>query len=134
LKLLEEASIFCSRHLPLSGRIVPGRLRRVDTPLIPPDALREILINALIHRDYTIYGANVAVALFDDRVEIWSPGCLPRGLTPQDLSRDHASVRRNPIIADVFFRAGLIESGAAGPIASLPSAASMGCGPRNSAR
>lgn len=108
-KLLEEAQLFCQRHFPLPGRIVPGRLERIDTPLIPPDALREILVNALIHRDYTIAGDAISLAIFDDRVEIWSAGRLPSGITPESLSRDHDSVQRNPIIAEVFHRAGLIE-------------------------
>jgi predicted HTH transcriptional regulator len=46
---------------------------------------------------------------FDDRVEIWSAGRLPLGITPDDLSREHDSIQRNPIIAEVFYRAGLIE-------------------------
>lgn len=50
-KLLEEAEIFCQRHFPLPGKIVPSQMRRVETRLIPPDAMREILVNALIHRD-----------------------------------------------------------------------------------
>jgi ATP-dependent DNA helicase RecG len=108
-KLLEEALLFCQRHLPLPGRIDPGRLERVDRPLIPPDALREIVVNALIHRDYTIAGGAVSLAIFDDRVEIWSAGRLPLGITPDDLSREHDSIQRNPIIAEVFYRAGLIE-------------------------
>ncbi len=52
---------------PVSGKIVPGRLQREDRPLIPPDALREIAINALVHRDYTIARGDVALAIFDDR-------------------------------------------------------------------
>jgi ATP-dependent DNA helicase RecG len=108
-KLLEEALLFCQRHLPLPGRIEPGRLERVDRPLIPPDALREIVVNALIHRDYTIAGGAVSVAIFDDRVEVWSAGRLPVGITPDDLVREHDSIQRNPIIAEVFYRAGLIE-------------------------
>lgn len=55
-KLLEEAQLFCQRHFPLPGRIEPDRLQRVDRPLIPPEAMREILVNALIHRDYAIAG------------------------------------------------------------------------------
>lgn len=109
LKLLEEAELFCQRHFPLPGRIVPGRLERVDRPLIPPDAMREILVNALIHRDYSIAGGAVSLAVFDDRVEVWSVGKLPGGVTPEMLSREHHSVLRNPLIADVFHRAGLIE-------------------------
>ena len=108
-KLLEEAQLFCQRHFPLPGKIVSGRMERVDTPLIPPDAMREILVNALIHRDYSIAGGAVSLAIFDNRVEIWSAGTYPAGITPEMLTRDHPSVQRNPIIADVFYRAGLIE-------------------------
>ncbi|MFA5141245.1 MAG: ATP-binding protein [Elusimicrobiota bacterium] len=108
-KLLDEAELFCQRHFPLPGRIEPGRLQRVDRPLIPPDAMREILVNALIHRDYAMAGAAVSLAVFDDRVEVWSPGTLPAGITPELLSQEHPSVQRNPIIAEVFHRAGLIE-------------------------
>lgn len=108
-RLLEEAEIFCQRHFPLPGKIVPGRMRRVETPLIPPDAMREILVNALIHRDYSIAGGAVSLAIFDDRVEIWSAGKYPSGITPESLTRAHLSVQRNPIIAEVFYRTGLIE-------------------------
>jgi ATP-dependent DNA helicase RecG len=108
-KLLEEAQLFCQRHFPLPGKIVPGQLQRVDKPLIPPDAMREILVNALIHRDYSIAGGAISLAIFDDRVEVWSAGTYPTGITPEKLSKSHQSVQRNPIIADIFNRAGLIE-------------------------
>jgi predicted HTH transcriptional regulator len=71
--------------------------------------MREILVNALIHRDYSIAGGAVSLAIFDDRVEVWSTGRFPNGITPEALKRDHLSVLRNPIIADVFHRTGLIE-------------------------
>ena len=108
-KLLEEAQLFCQRHFPLPAKIVPTQMQRVENPLIPYDALREILVNALIHRDYSIAGGAVSLAIFDDRVEIWSAGTFPRGITPEKLSKAHISVQRNPIIADTFHRAGLIE-------------------------
>lgn len=108
-KLLEEAEIFCQRHFPLPGKIVSGRMRRVEIPLIPPEAMREILVNAFIHRDYSIAGGSVSLAIFDDRVEVWSTGTFPLGITAESLTRDHHSVQRNPIIADVFHRTGLIE-------------------------
>ncbi len=108
-KLLEEAEIFCQRHFPLPAKIVPSQMRRVETPLIPPDAMREILVNALIHRDYSIAGGAVSLAIFDDRVEVWSAGKYPSGITPESLTRAHLSVQRNPIIADVFHRTGLVE-------------------------
>ena len=81
-----------------------------DTPLYPPDALREALANAFCHRDYTIGGGSVAVAIYDDRLEITSTGTLHFGLTTEDLFEPHESVPWNPIIAQVFYRRGIIES------------------------
>jgi ATP-dependent DNA helicase RecG len=108
-KLLEEAELFCQRHFPMPAKIVPTQMRRVETPLIPPDAMREILVNAFIHRDYSVAGGAISLAIFDDRVEIWSAGGFPKGITPKMLEGSHPSVQRNPIIADVFHRTGLIE-------------------------
>jgi hypothetical protein len=71
--------------------------------------MREILVNALIQRDYSIAGGAVSLAIFDARVEVWSAGRFSPGITPESLTRVHPSVQRNPIIAEVFHRAGLIE-------------------------
>ncbi len=80
-----------------------------EKPLIPPDALREIVLNALIHRDCSNAGGAVSLATFDDRVEVWSAGRLPSGGTRETLTRGHDSVPRNPIVAETLHRAGLIE-------------------------
>ncbi len=109
LLLLDEAMQFLTRHLPVAGRIEPGLFERVDEPLFPPIALREALVNALCHRDYSQPGGAVSVAVYDDRLEIWSDGTLPFGLKPDDLKRDHLSRPRNPLIAEVFYRRGLVE-------------------------
>ncbi len=100
---------FLMRHLPISGRFEPGRLERIDEPLFPVAALREALVNAFCHRDYTITGGSVGVAIFDDRLEIWSDGTLPFGLTIEDLKKNHRSLPRNQLIADTFFRRRLVE-------------------------
>jgi len=84
-------------------------LERIDELLFPTAALREALVNAFCHRDYAICGGAVNVAVFDDRVEIWSDGTLPFGIRPRDLTREHASKPRNPDITNVFYRRGLIE-------------------------
>lgn len=107
--LLEEAMLFLSRHLPVAGRIEPGLFERVDEPLFPPAALREALVNAICHRDYSSVGGAVSLSIFDDRLEVWSDGGLPFGLKTEDLKRDHPSRPRNPLIAEVFFRRGLVE-------------------------
>ncbi|CVK21806.1 ATP-binding protein [Sporomusa sphaeroides] len=107
--LLDEAMFFIQRHLPVAGKITPGVIERIDEPIFPPLALREALVNAFCHRDYANPGGAVSVAIFDDRLEIWSEGILPFGLKVEDLKRDHPSRPRNPLIADVFFRRGLVE-------------------------
>lgn len=108
-QLLDEAMFFIQRHLPMAGRITPGVIERIDESIFPPLALREALVNAFCHRDYANPGGAVSVAVFDDRLEIWSEGILPFGLKVEDLKRDHPSRPRNPLIADVFFRRGLVE-------------------------
>jgi predicted HTH transcriptional regulator len=107
--LLEEATTFFHRHLAISGKFEENRMERIDKPVLPTLALREALVNAICHRDYSLPGGAVSVAIYDDRAEIWSDGTLPFGLKPEDLSREHTSKPRNPIITDVFFRRGLIE-------------------------
>jgi ATP-dependent DNA helicase RecG len=109
LQLMSEAMEFLTRHLPIAGRIEPGIFERVDEPLFPPVALREALVNAFCHRDYAQVGGAVSVGIYDDRLEIWSDGNLPFGLRPADLKRDHLSRPRNPLIAEVFYRRGLVE-------------------------
>ncbi len=69
-KLLEEASFFIERHTPIAGNFHRSNFARIDTPQFPPIAIREALINALIHRDYSIRGGAVSVAIYDDRMEI----------------------------------------------------------------
>jgi len=108
-RLLEVAGLFLRRHLPVAGRFEPGLFERQDEPLFPFLALREALVNALCHRDYSIPGGAVSVAVFDDRLEIISTGILPSGLTVADLMKDHVSKPRNPNLAEVFYRRGLIE-------------------------
>lgn len=108
-KLLDEAMLFLSRHLPVAGRFEPGVITRIDEPLFPTLALREAVVNALCHRDYAIVGGSISIAVYDDRLEITSTGTLPFGLTVEDLKRDHVSRPRNPLLAEVFYRRGLIE-------------------------
>ena len=119
LDLLVRAQRFLRDHLPVAGRIVPNLFERQDDPLYPPTALREALANALCHRDYAIPGGSVAVAIYDDRLEITSTGGLPFGITPSDLVRPHASRPWNPLIADVLFRRGIIEQWGRGTLKIL---------------
>lgn len=107
--LLSEAMQFLIRHLPVAGRIEPGLFERVDEPLFPPVALREALVNAFCHRDYAQTGGAVSLAIYDDRLEIWSSGKLPFGVDVASLKHEHLSRPRNPLIAEIFYRRGLVE-------------------------
>ena len=75
---------------------------------VPRDVVSEAIVNAVAHRDYTS-NAGVQVMLFADRLEIWNPGELPPGLTPEKLREPHASIPRNPLIAEPLYLAHYIE-------------------------
>ena len=89
---------------------MPGQLARTDTPALPLEAVREALANAFAHRDYSSPFGAVSVALYDDRLEIISPGELHFGLTPEKLYQPHESKPWNPWVAKVFYRRGFIET------------------------
>ncbi len=83
---------------------------RIEMPDYPAEAVHEALVNALVHRDYMIQGSEIHVDMYDDRLEIVSPGGMPDGKRIQDLDIDDvASIRRNPIICDLFSRLKLME-------------------------
>lgn len=87
-----------------------GPVYRIEYPEYPERAVQEALVNALIHRDYSVVGSEVHVDIYDDRLEIYSPGGMYDGTFVQDLNPlNVSSTRRNPIIADVFARMDLME-------------------------
>ena len=83
---------------------------RQNFPEYPSEAVDECIVNALIHRDYLEIGSEIHVDMFDDRMEIYSPGGMPSGKLIQKLKpRKVNSMRRNPVIADLFHRLDLME-------------------------
>ncbi len=107
--MVREAMAFLDRTLPLAGHFPKGQIFREDRLPVPPESLREILLNAVMHRDYSDPGSYVAVAVFDDRIEVRSIGRLPAGVTVDMLSGPHLSKLRNPLIAETFHRTGAVE-------------------------
>ena len=107
--LYDKAMDFLVFALPVAARIEPGNPIRVETPAIPYNVLREALTNAIIHRDYSNSGSSITAAIYDDRVEITNIGALPKGISLNQLSKNHPSIRRNPAIAHVFYLYGQIE-------------------------
>ena len=113
------AGRFLREHLPVAGRVIPGVYERQDDPLYPPTALREAIANAVCHRDYSIGGGSIAVAIFDDRLEVTSSGTLHFGLTVADLYREHESLPWNPLIARAFHSRGIVERWGRGTLEML---------------
>ncbi len=106
---VREGMAFLERTMPLGARFPVGQIFREDRFPVPLDALREILLNAVMHRDYSHYSGYVAIVIFDDRIEIRSFGRLPVGITVGQLSRKHDSKPVNPLVAGAFHRTGAVE-------------------------
>lgn len=104
-RVIDEGAAFVARN----RRLVPRMegVRRVDIPEYPDYSVREALANALAHRDWSLEGAKVRLFIFDDRLEIWSPGRLPPPITLERLGYDQFS--RNRLIARVLVEGGSIE-------------------------
>jgi ATP-dependent DNA helicase RecG len=91
-------------HRPISY----NGIERMEPLEYPEAALREAILNAIIHKDYS--STFIFLRVYDDRLHIWNPGSLPEELSIEKLKQDHSSYPRNQNIANVFFKAGYIES------------------------
>ena len=89
-------------------------IHRIEKGEYPYPAIREMLLNALVHRNYM--GAPVQIRVYDDKINIWNEGTLPAGLTLEALKHSHPSRPRNPIVADVAFKGGYIDAWGRGTI------------------
>lgn len=99
----------------LSAKIEYQGLQRKETLPIPIEALREAVLNAIIHKDYSS-GIPIQISVYDNKLMIWNEGELPQDWTVAKLKIKHPSRPYNPDIANAFFRAGLIESWGRGTI------------------
>ena len=107
--LLKATERFVRDNNPIASRFEADRFERIDEPLYPIPAVREALANALCHRDYSLGGGSVGLAIHNDRLEVTSSGTLHFGLTPETLFAPHESLPWNPLIANTFYRRGIIE-------------------------
>ncbi len=103
---LENAENFIKNHIHLRGEI--NGLQRIDTYEIPIVAIREALVNAVVHRDYSNKGRDIKVGVYDDIVNIVSPGGLPHAITEQNLTQGRSEIR-NRAIAGVLKALNYIE-------------------------
>jgi ATP-dependent DNA helicase RecG len=107
--MVREAIAWLDRTLPLAAHFPKGSVFREDRQPVPAEALREVILNAVMHRDYSRASSYVAIAVFDDRIEVRSVGNFPTGISAAMLSGDHPSILRNPLIAGAFHRTGAVE-------------------------
>lgn len=111
VRAVEESVAFVQKHA-LHGMEI-GAVHRKERWNLPPVAVREAIINAVVHTDYAQRGAPIRVSIFGNRLEVETPGLLPFGLTVEDL-RHGVSKLRNRVIGRVFHELGLIEQWGSG--------------------
>jgi len=97
---------------------------RIEKGEYPLAALREILLNALVHRNYM--GSFIQIRVYDDFLNVWNEGVLPEGISLESLKKPHSSKPRNPLIADVCFKGGYIDSWGRGTIKIIDSCREAG--------
>lgn len=108
IQLLEEGMNFARRNSKKMWKKEADR--RVEYPEYPERSIFEGLVNGLVHRDYLDMGSEVHIDIFDDRLEIYSPGGMYDGTLIQDRDIDNVpSKRRNPVVADIFSRLDYME-------------------------
>jgi len=103
----------------LTKKIDFAGLQRIEKGEYPVAAIREMLLNALVHKNYS--GAQVQLRIYDDKITIWNEGDLPAGLTFESLKRQHPSRPRNPLIADACFKGGYIDAWGRGTLKIITS-------------
>lgn len=106
-EMVDQAVAFVAQHIDVSVGTHTSTSAEV-TYEIPIEAITEIIVNAQTHRSYESNGS-VQVELYPDRLEVWSPGSLPYGMTPELLRQQHKSMPTNPILAHPVYLAGYIE-------------------------
>ncbi len=112
MRIIDKAFSYVIEKIP-KKIVIEGTIRK-EKPLIPEEAIREAIVNAVIHRDYT-YPSSIFISIFEDRIVIKNPGML-RTLSIEDLYKEHISEPRNPLLAELAYRAGFIEQWGTGTL------------------
>ncbi|AHM57302.1 ATP-dependent DNA helicase [Peptoclostridium acidaminophilum DSM 3953] len=108
---LDHAESFIKNHIKLGSEI--KGLQREDQYEIPIEAIRESLVNAVVHRDYSNEGRDIKVGIYDDMINIVSPGAFPSTITQEDILEGRSEIR-NKVIARVFKELNYIEQWGSG--------------------
>ncbi len=98
--VIDLAIDFVQRNMGSTAWLESGRRRRKKA--FPPDAVREAVVNAVVHRDYAREGTDIEVSLYDDRLEVISPGRLPNGVTVEKMKEGVVRVARNELLKEIL--------------------------------
>ncbi len=112
-ELIEIGEGYIRKNIKWPVNFKSGSMERVEIPEIPLEAIREAIINSLIHRDFKNPKSN-EVAIYKDRVEIFNPGEFPEGFKPEDFIEGQGSIPRNPLIANTLYLSKDIEKWGSG--------------------
>ena len=109
MKVADEVTAALFNNLKVQSSFRADDMERHDAPNYARFALREGVVNAIVHRDYDSYSGSVKISIFPRRIEIWNTGRLPEGIKPEDLGRGHPSILVNPDISFAFFLRSYME-------------------------
>ncbi len=107
ISMIDEAERYVLDHIDTMQQLLPGQAARQDILQYPRFAVRELIVNAVAHRDYAIFGSRIMIQMFRDRIEFHSPGGFPGDITPDTAL--NKQLTRNPAIAQVLHDLGYIE-------------------------
>ena len=106
--LIDNTDKYIRDHIQIASKLTPGQIHRDEIPQYPLFAIRELIVNAVAHRDYSIAGSRIIIKIFKNRIEYHSPGGFPPGITPENIVDMQCS--RNPAIVEVLIKVKYIES------------------------
>ncbi len=105
--MIDGAKAYLLDNMAVMQKLVKGQARRQDIPQYPEFCIRELIVNAVAHREYAIYGSRIIIKMFRDRIEFHSPGAFPGDITPETALNKQFT--RNPAIAEVLKELEYIE-------------------------
>jgi len=104
---VDECDKYIKEHITIMSRLLPDRIQREDIPEYGWYSVRELVTNAVCHRDYADFGSKVIIKMFSNKIEFYNPGGLPEDITPQNIADKQYS--KNPIIAKILAKVKYIE-------------------------
>ena len=104
---INDSDRYIKEHTAIMSRLLPHKVERQDIVEYGWFSIRELITNAVVHRDYSDQGSKIIIKMFDDKIEFYNPGGLPKDITPENIT--YRQYSRNPVITKVMARVRYIE-------------------------